>query len=255
MAALPWVDSHCHLYMAEAPSEQLLERAVAAGVGWLMAPGVDLESTLQARAVAERHPERIIWSAGLHPHDAARWPDEGGRLATLASDAAAIGEIGLDFYRNLAPREAQLVAFRAQLRLGADLGKPVIIHCRDAFKEIYAELETADLGERAVLHCWTGGPKWTKRFAALGVTFSFAGPITYETGDTVRRGAAVAPPERTMIETDTPYLTPPPHRRDPNEPANVVRVGEALAEVWGRPVGEVAELTTATATRLFGGPA
>jgi TatD DNase family protein len=254
VAALRWVDSHCHLFMAEEPADVLLDRALAAGVEWLLAPGVDLESSLQARAVAEQYPGRVMWSAGLHPHDATRWAEEGGRISALAADAAAIGEIGLDFYRNLSPREPQLEAFRAQLRLGADLDKPVIIHCRDAFKDIHAELETADLGERAVLHCWTGGPKWTKRFAELGVTFSFAGPVTYETGDTVRRGAAVAPPERTMIETDTPYLTPPPHRRLPNEPANVVRVGEALAEVWGCDRAAVAELTTVTATRIFGGP-
>lgn len=255
MTALRWVDSHCHLFMAEEPAELLLERAAAAGVDWLLAPGIDLETSLQARALAERYPDRVLWSTGLHPHDAVRWAEEGGRISALAVDAAAIGEVGLDFYRNLSPREPQFEAFRAQLRLGADLGKPVIIHCRDAFKEIHAELETADLGERAVLHCWTGGPKWTKRFAELGVTFSFAGPVTYETGDTVRRGAAVAPPERTMIETDTPYLTPPPNRRLPNEPANVVRVGEALAEVWGRDVAEVAEMTAATAIRVFGGPA
>lgn len=255
MAALRWVDSHCHLFMAEEPAKVLLERAAAAGVDWLLVPGIDLETSLQARALAEQYPDRVLWSTGLHPHDAVRWADEAGRISALAVDAAAIGEVGLDFYRNLSPREPQLEAFRAQLRLGVDLGKPVIVHCRDAFKEIHAELETADLGERAVLHCWTGGPKWTKRFAELGVTFSFAGPVTYETGDTVRRGAAVAPPERTMIETDTPYLTPPPNRRQPNEPANVVRVGEALAEVWGRDVGDVAEMTTATTTRVFGGPA
>ena len=254
MAALRWVDSHCHLFMATEPADTLLGRAAAAGVDWLLAPGIDLETSLQARALAEEHPDHVLWSAGLHPHDAVRWDDEGGRISALAVDAAAIGEVGLDFYRNLSPREPQLEAFRAQLRLSADLGKPVIIHCRDAFKEIHAELEAADLGERAVLHCWTGGPKWTKRYAELGVTFSFAGPVTYETGDTVRRGAAAAPPERTMIETDTPYLTPPPNRRLPNEPANVVRVGEALAEVWRRDVADVAAMTAATARRVFGGP-
>ncbi len=117
---------------------------------------------------------------------------------------------------------------------------------------MFTELEKAALGERAILHCWTGGPRWTKRFAELGVTFSFAGPITFEGGDTVRRGAAVAPPERTMVETDTPYLTPPPNRRAHNEPANVVTVGHALAAVWGMDPVEVAALTTATATCLFG---
>lgn len=231
-----------------------LDRAQTAGVDWVMTPGVDLETSLQARRLAGEHPGRILWSAGLHPHDASSWDHQRLRLASLAAEADAIGECGLDFYRNLAPRDDQLGAFRDQLELAVEFDKPAIIHCRDAFADVHAILEEVELGGRAVLHCWTGGPKWTKRFRELGVVFSFAGPLTFETGDTVRRGAAEAPPDRSMIETDTPYLTPPPHRREPNEPANVVRVGEALAEVWGMDVGAVAAATSATARRVFGAP-
>ncbi|NIS31350.1 MAG: TatD family hydrolase, partial [Actinobacteria bacterium] len=216
--------------------------------------GVDLESSLQAHRLATDHPGRILWSAGLHPHDASRWPEQESRLVALAADADAIGECGLDFYRNLSPREDQLTAFRAQLDLAAGLGKPAIIHCRDAFAEMYDVLEEVQLGEQAVLHCWTGGPKWTRRYRDLGVVFSFAGPVTFATGDTVRRGAAEAPPDRTLVETDTPYLTPPPDRRAANEPANVVKVGEALAGVWGIALEEVAAATTALADRVFGRP-
>jgi TatD DNase family protein len=144
-----------------------------------------------------------------------------------------------------------VTAFRDQLRLAERVDKPVIVHCRDAFAEVHDLLESTGCGPRAVLHCWTGGPRWTKRLAALGVTFSFAGPVAFETGDTVRRGAAEAPPDRTMVETDSPYLTPPPDRSAPNEPANVVRVGAALAAVWGITVDAVAVLTTATAARVF----
>lgn len=249
---MTWVDSHSHLYMAQESASALLDRSEAVGVAWVVCPGVDLESSLEARRLARTHPERVLWSTGLHPHDASRWGSEARRLETLAVDADAIGECGLDYYRNLSPREAQKTAFRAQLEWAAGLRKPVIVHCRDAFADVYDELDAAQLGEGAILHCWTGGPKWTKRFADLGVTFSFAGPITFETGDTVRRGAAVAPPGRTMIETDTPYLTPPPDRDRPNEPANVVRVGEALATVWGVESEQVARSTTATASRVFG---
>jgi TatD DNase family protein len=251
MSAPAWVDSHCHLYMTEADPASLMARARQAGVGEVMVPGVDLATSLQARHVAGSA-SGTWWSAGLHPHEAARWSDEGARITALAADADAVGECGLDYYRNLAPPDVQRETFDAQLRVAADYGKPIIVHCRDAFGDVYDRLEEADLGERAVLHCWTGGPKWTKRFAALGVTFSFAGPITYPTGDTVRRAAAVAPQERTMVETDTPYLTPPPRRDRQNEPANVVRVGEALAAAWSRPVEETAMLTTATARRVFG---
>ena len=220
----------------------------------MVCPGVDLESSLAARRIADAHPSRVRWSAGLHPHDAGAWKETSGRLRALAVDAAAVGECGLDFYRNLADPDVQRPVFAAQLALAAELGKPVIVHCRDAFAEVHDAVESVGLGEAVVLHCWTGGPRWTRRFVDLGVTFSFAGPVTFETGDTVRRGAAHAPPERTMVETDTPYLTPPPDRGSPNQPANVVRVGEALAEVWGIAPARVEALTAATAARVFGAP-
>lgn len=245
-----WVDSHCHLHLCDAPPADLVRRAVAAGVAWMVCLGTDAAGSEQALALADAHPE-VEGAVGLHPHDASRWPEEGGTIADLARRAAAIGEIGLDFYRDLSPREDQLEALRAQIALAADLDLPVVVHCRDAFAELHAEIEGSGAGPRTVLHCWTGGPRWTRRFRDLGVTFSFAGPITFETGDTVRRAAAEAPTERTMVETDSPYLTPPPHRRDPNEPANVVAVGQALAEVWGMEPAEVARITSATASRVF----
>lgn len=248
-----WIDTHCHLFMVDDVAGHL-DRAAAAGVEWVVTPGVDLESSLQARRLARQHPGRILWSAGLHPHEASAWRTQEGRLAALAVDADALGECGLDFYRDLSPREDQMVAFRAQLQLAADLDKPVIIHCRDAFAEMYEVLAEEDPGDRAVLHCWTGGPRWTRRFRELGVVFSFAGPVTFATGDTVRRGAAEAPPDRSLVETDTPYLTPPPDRRAANEPANVVKVGAALAEVWGVSADEVARATTARAALVFGSP-
>jgi len=247
-----WVDSHCHLHMSDADPGVLLERAAAAGVEWLVCPGTDVEGSEAALALAAAFPDRVLAASGLHPHDASRWPVEGDRIAELAARSAAVGECGLDFYRHLSPREDQLQAFRAQVELAGDLDIPLIVHVRDAFREMFDELESSGAGPRTVMHCWTGGPKWTKRFDQLGVTFSFAGPITFPKGDTVRLAAAVAPPERTMVETDTPYLTPPPDRHLPNEPANVVEVGRALAEVWGVEAAEVARSTSAVAARVFG---
>lgn len=248
-----WVDTHCHLQLSDEEPGQLLDRAHAAGVAWVVAPGTDLATSRASRDLARAHPATVVPTAGLHPHDADRWPEEGEAIAGLAEDAAAIGECGLDFYRNLSPRDVQRTVFRQQIELAADLGKPLIVHCRDAFSDVHAILEETGAGPRAILHCWTGGPRWTRRFVDLGATFSFAGPITFETGETIRLAAAEAPPERTMVETDTPYLTPPPHRRAPNEPANVVRVGEALAAVWGVPIDEAARITTANAERVFRG--
>lgn len=247
-----WVDTHCHLQLDGRPPVELLARADQ--VDWLVVPGVDVESSEAAGRLAVEHPNRIRWSAGLHPHDAESWPVAADEIRRLANSADAVGETGLDYYRNLAPPEAQRVAFAAHIELASDLFKPLIVHCRDAFADVHAMLAEAKLGERAVLHCWTGGPRWTKRFRDLGVTFSFAGPVAFETGETVRLGAAEAPPERTLVETDTPYLAPPPHRREQNEPAWVALVGEALAGVWGLDPEEVAGLTSAHAARIFGDP-
>ena len=230
----------------------LLDRATAAGVDWLVCPGTDAETSEAALAIASRYPDQVLAASGLHPHDASKWPEEGERIAELARSSAAIGECGLDFYRNLSPRDDQLAAFREQTALAEDFDLPLIVHVRDAFREMFDELESSGAGPRTVLHCWTGGPKWTKRFDGLGVTFSFAGPITYPQGDTVRLAAAVAPRDRTMVETDTPFLTPPPDRHLPNEPANVVEVGRALAEVWGIDHDEVGRSTAAVASRVFG---
>lgn len=217
-----------------------------------MVPGVDLASSHGARALARRHPGRVAFTAGLHPHEANKWGVEGDDLVALMHEAAAIGETGLDFYRNLAPREAQLESFAAHHRIALELGKPLVVHCRDAFRQIYEFLDREGAGSWVVMHCWTGGPRWSKRFSELGVTFSFAGPVTFDTGDTVRRGAAAVPPDRVLVETDTPYLAPVPHRGERNEPAFVNLVGAALARVWGMERTEVARLTSRRASSLFG---
>lgn len=244
-----WVDSHCHLQLADQDATVLLERA--AEVDWIVVPGIDATSSHAAVELADRYPGQCVAAVGLHPHEADRWAFEQSSLVEQARRAAAIGEIGLDFYRDLSPRDLQLEAFTDQLELAADLGKPAVVHCRDAFREIHDVIESTGAGERVVMHCWTGGPRWTRRFLDLGVMVSFAGPIAFNTGDTVRRAAAVVPPERAMVETDTPYLSPPPYRGEPNEPARVALVGAALARVWGTPVEEVARVTADNARRVF----
>lgn len=246
-----WVDTHCHLYAADDEPATLLERAAAAGVDWVVCPGVDAATSEDSLRIAGEHPGRVVATAGLHPHEAERWPDERSAIADMVGEAAAVGECGLDFYRNLAPRSAQLEAFTGQVALAADAGKPLIVHCRDAFADVHDVLAASGIADRTVLHCWTGGPKWTRRFRELGVTFSFAGPITYPTGDTVRLGAAQVPLDAVLVETDTPYLTPPPLRHEPNEPANVVTVGESLAGVLGVSPDELADRTSQRAATLF----
>jgi TatD DNase family protein len=250
VTAMGWVDTHCHLQLDERGAEPLLSRAVE--VDWVVVPGVDLDSSKKSAHLAGMHPGRVLSTAGLHPHDAAKWAVEGGAIIEMAADAAAVGETGLDFYRDLSPRQEQIASFRAQIGLAIDLGKPIIVHCRDAFADVFSIIEETGVAPQTILHCWTGGPRWTRRFLDLGVMLSFAGPVAFETGDTVRLGAAQVPPERALVETDTPYLAPPPHRGEPNEPAWVALVGAALARVWDMPVEEVARITSSNAARLFG---
>lgn len=246
---MPWVDTHCHLQLDGRPPAELLGRAD--DVAWVVAPGVDIESSNASLALSEEFGDRVVPTAGLHPHDAASWPEQRSAIEALASRVAAIGETGLDFHRELSPRAAQEVALKDQIEIALDLDKPVIIHCRDAFADVHRIISETGVGSQAVLHCWTGGRRWAKRFLDLGVVFSFAGPVAFETGETIRLAAELIPPERALVETDTPYLAPPPHRGEPNEPGWVGLVGEALARVWGMEPDEVARLTSENAAQVF----
>lgn len=247
---MSWVDTHCHLQLDGRPPAELLDRATE--VEWLVAPGIDADSSAASLRLAEQFPGRVLPTAGLHPHEASSWPEQQQAIADMARDVVAIGETGLDYYREMSSRDEQRRSFREQIDMAMDLDKPIIIHCRDAFSDVYSIVEETGAGPRSILHCWTGGTRWTKRFLDLGVTFSFAGPVAFETGETIRLGAELVPPERAMVETDTPYLAPPPHRGEQNEPAWVAHVGEALGRVWGLADSEVAAVTSANAARVFG---
>ena len=246
-----WVDTHCHLQLDGRPPEDLLARAE--DVDWLVVPGVDAASSRTAIELATSHPGRLRATAGLHPHEADRWDDQERDLVSMVPAVAAVGETGLDFYRNLADPGAQEKAFIAQIRLAREHGKPLVVHCRDAFAKVHELISHNEVGPSTILHCWTGGPRWTKRFLDLGCWFSFAGPVAFETGATVRLGAELVPPARALVETDTPYLAPPPHRKEPNEPAWVELVGAALARVWSIPIEMVAAQTSENAMRAFDG--
>jgi len=246
---MTWVDTHCHLQLDGREPFVLLDRAPE--VDWLVAPGVDAESSRESLALAAEFPGRVLATAGLHPHEATLWPSQREAIEEMAPGVAAIGETGMDFYRDLSPRDQQEVSFRGHIELALNQEKPIIVHCRDAFARVHEIIDETGVGDQTVLHSWTGGTRWTKRFLDLGVTFSFSGPLAFETGETIRLGAALVPPGRAVVETDTPYLAPPPHRGERNEPAWVAFVGQALADVWGMDVEEVAAVTSANATRIF----
>lgn len=246
---MTWVDTHCHLQLDERSATDLLARATQ--VDWIVVPGIDLESSRDSLALADQHRGRVVATAGLHPHEASSWSEQRDAIAEMAANAAAVGETGLDFYRELSPRDVQEKVFRDHVSLAFETGKPLIVHCRDAFAAVHDIVSESGVGPQTILHCWTGGTRWTRRFLDLAVMFSFAGPIAFETGHTIRLAAELVPPDRALVETDSPFLAPPPHRGEPNEPAWVSLVGEALAKVWGLEVDEVARVTSDNAHRLF----
>jgi TatD DNase family protein len=207
-----------------------------------------------ALAEAQAH---IFAAVGFHPHDAAKLTL--ADLQTLRELAQhpkvkAIGEIGLDYYRDLSPRDVQAKAFRQQLELAADLDLPVIIHCREAFDDVIAilrEWQASNKQARGVLHSFSGDRAQAEQVFEIGFRIGLTGPITFPKAEEMRAVAQAAPMDRLLIETDAPYLTPAPNRGKRNEPAYVRRVAEKIAEVRGLTVEAVAAQTTANADSLF----
>lgn len=199
-----------------------------------------------------------MWAAvGVHPHEASGFGEQAvEELAALAASprVVAIGEAGLDFYRDLSPRDAQRSAFRRQIGVARELGRALVIHMRDAHDEVFGILAEEGPPERLVFHCFSGGPEEARRALALGGDLSFAGNVSYRGAEPLREAARAVPLDRLLVETDSPYLAPVPHRGKPNEPALVAAVGAALAGALGLPVEEVAAATSSNALRVFGLP-
>ncbi|MHB1004799.1 MAG: TatD family hydrolase [Chloroflexota bacterium] len=253
------IDTHAHLDdEGYTDREGVLSRARAAGVARIITVGVDLPTSRAAVALAAAHPD-VYAVVGVHPHEATRFDaqvlaalDELARLPKVV----AIGEIGLDFYRDLSPRDAQRAAFRAQLELAARLGLPVVIHDRDAHAEVMARLREWALAgpgnrERGVLHCFSGDEEMAREAIDLGFYVSLAGPVTFPKATRLQHLATTLPLDRLLVETDCPYLTPEPLRGRRNEPANVRFVAERVAALRGLALAELARATTANAVRLF----
>jgi len=244
------IDTHAHLDACSEPAEVLVQRAKQNGVTRIVAIGSGIDSCRAALHAAAANDG--VWAAlGIHPHQAA--DGDAGRVGELrellgAPRAVAVGETGLDFYRQRAPRERQVALFRAQLELAADLHKPVVVHSRDADDETAAEL--ADFAGGVVLHCFSS-PGLLPAALERGYYVSFAGNVTYRRADELRAAAAEVPPERLLAETDSPYLAPQPVRGRPNEPANVRHTFAALAELRGVPVEELAAQVDENADACF----
>ena len=249
------IDSHCHIDMPQFDEDRpaVVERARAAGIETLLVVGgVDADNGhRRALRVAEEFGLRA--SAGVHPHEArlatAATYDE---LRGLARDGrlVAIGEIGLDFHYDHSPREVQRDVFRAQVRLAREVGLPVIVHTREADDETAALLEEEG-ATAGVIHCFTGGHDLARRALAAGFYLSFSGIVAFPRSEVIQEVARTAPLDRILVETDAPFLAPPPHRGRRNEPAFVVEVARKVAALRGTTVDAVGRAAAANFRALF----
>jgi len=254
-----FVDSHAHLDSPDFQSdfEAVLHRASQARVSEIVTIGC-LNQTLEEQSsffrLLDEH-DALYGCAGVHPHDARFYgPELEEELVKLMEHPKMLGwgEIGLDFHYENSPRSQQVEAFRQQLRMARGLGKPVVIHSREAADLTCRILEEEfSQGPGGVLHCFTASLEIAERCLALGFYISFGGILTFRRADELREIALQIPPDRLLIETDAPYLAPVPFRGKRNEPAFVVRVAETLAEICGQTVEEIGKLTTSNFRRLF----
>lgn len=253
-------DTHCHLAWraAEDPPADQIARARAAGVAAILCVAVDEATAVEARELARGAPEILRASVGLHPNDVGDGAALEPRLAELARLAAeggfvAIGETGLDFYRDQATPAAQEHALEFQLELARRHGLPVILHCRQAAPRLLDVLRARPGPVRGVMHCYSESAEMVDDFVALGLHVSFAGNVSYPKSEPIRAAARRVPEERLLIETDAPFLAPQPQRGRPNEPAFIAHTLAALAAARGESPERVADATWRNACALFDG--
>lgn len=246
-----WTDTHCHILdekMATSPSDSL-DSARRAGVSRFVVIGTDRETSQAAIALANEHND--VWATvGLHPHDAVLGTDS---IADLASSprVVAIGECGLDYYYEHSPRERQLEEFAAQIALAKKHDLTLVIHTRDAWDDTFEVLDAEGIPERTVLHCFSGGAHEARQCLDRGAFLSFSGIVTFKNAADVREAAMLCPFDRLLIETDSPFLAPVPHRGRANEPAHVAVVGTAIADMRKVSPAELAETSTRAALLAF----
>lgn len=254
------VDAHCHLVGSYPGKENLnvvLDRARCAGVGGFVAVGTDLEDAGAVLAIVKENTD-LQASLGVHPHEAKTWDATTEELlAALLTDPDVrfVGETGLDWHYDFSPREAQEEAFRLQIRLARRVGKPLMIHTREAAEDTLRILrEEGAEAVGGIIHCFSEDKPFAVRALDLGFHLSFSGIVTFKKAEAIQEVAAWAPEDRILVETDSPYLAPMPHRGKTNEPAWVVHVAERLAALRGVPFARIADITTRNLEALCGWP-
>jgi len=256
---LELIDTHCHLDLEPLSGalEAVLSRAHAAGVQHCLSIGTTVASSQATVALAHRYAS-VHAAVGIHPHEADSVTDEMLRTTErLAADPAvvAVGEVGLDYYRQHASPDNQVLAFRAFIHLAQRTNRPMLIHCRQAYDPLLILLrQEARLPLRGLIHCASGPPAFIQGALELGLHISFAGNVTFPNAHALRELVALVPDERLLLETDAPFLAPQPVRGQPNEPAYVAYTAARLAELRDTTVELLGALTSRNARRLFGFP-
>ncbi len=254
------VDTHAHLGLCEPAEAELVRSAREAGVTRILTVGLGEDSNPAAVLSAQEN-DGVFASVGRHPNSAAGFDDAAAEaVEELCSQpgVVAVGETGLDFYRDRSDPEDQRRAFAAQIAIAGRTGKALVVHLRDAdgsedaVSEAFETLGREADGASVILHCFSAGPRWAERAAEHGWYCSFAGNLTYPKAEAIRESAAIVPEDRVLVETDSPFLAPQPVRGKPNQPANVVATAERLAEVRGVPYGELERIVEANAARVLG---
>ncbi len=250
------VDTHAHIQdrKFKGDLEAVLDRAEKAGLEKIICVGYDYETSCEAVELARKFPE-VYAVVGVHPHDAKTVDEEIlQKLYELAKNpkVLAIGETGLDFYRDLSPRDQQRKAFVEQIKIAREICKPVVIHDRDAHQEVFDIIKKEKAGKnQGIMHCYSGHLPLAIELMKEGFYISFAGPLTFKNARKTHEVAAKIPMDRILLETDCPYLAPEPFRGKRNEPAYVKYVAEKMAEIRGKNVEEIAYITGLNAKRVF----
>jgi TatD DNase family protein len=259
-----WTDAHCHLqdrYLSNDErvaqnARETLARAYEAGVDRVVVIGTDAKTSAEALAITGLEgPVEIYATVGLHPHDASHDIEPVLSLARSGHERlVGIGECGLDYYYEHAPRSAQRQAFATQIALAHELDLALVVHARDAFGDLLDILGSEGAPSRTVIHCFTGTPDDAEGCLALGCDISLSGVVTFKNADSLRDAARMVPLDRLHVETDSPFLAPVPHRGQANEPAFVSIVGEFVAQLRGEEVSALREVTARNTARLFNLP-
>ena len=253
---LPWIDSHAHLDFDRFDDDRIdvIERAQARGVTKVISIGTRIDSTKKAIELAESYPNFIYASAGFHPLYMGDDHEEGWRqLEDLLCDprVVGVGETGLDYYYDSTPPQQQRDSFRRHLQLSSRFNKPIIIHIRDAFDDAFKIIDEEGLGAGGVVHCFTGGPEECQAALDRGLYISLSGIVTFKSAKGLRAATPLIPDDRLLIETDSPFLAPTPHRGERNEPSFVVDTAVCVAALRGQSLERLSHLTIQNTTNLF----